>query len=347
MDISDILRLIILIILIGLSAFFSSAETALTTVNKLKMRSLFEAGNKRAGIVLKITDNPSKMLSAVLIGNNIINLSASALATSFTIKLFGNRAVGFATGILTFLILILGEVTPKTIAAVKAERISLAYVVIIKDLMWVMTPLIVIVNTCAKFILKLFRIDPQKRSDTITEDELLTAVDVSREEGVIEDDEHEIFHNVIQFGDTIARDVMVPRIHMVTVDINSNYEEVMEIYSDCLFTRIPVFEDNLDHIVGIINMKDLLLVKDRETFKVNDVLRDVLFTYETKDTSELLLDMRKGSYNLAIVLDEYGQVSGLITLEDLLEEIVGEIKDEFDSEEVAPVIKISDNKYLA
>lgn len=347
MDTSSVIQIFCLLLLLACSAFFSSAETALTTVNRIRIRSLADEGDHRAEDVLKITDNMSKMLSAILIGNNIANLSASALATSVTIRLFGSYAVGVATGILTFLVLIFGEITPKTIATIRAEKISLSYSHVILGIMLILTPLIFIVNKCSSLILLIMRIDPSDKASVITEEELRAAVDVSHEEGVIEKDEHTMFHNVISFGDARARDVMVPRVRAVFADINSSYEELIELFRQNKFTRLPVYEDTTDNIIGIINFKDLLLRDERGHFSVRDILREAYFTYENKSTSELLLEMRKESCNMAIVLDEYGVPAGLLTLEDLLEEIVGEIHDEYDEDETSPITQVGEREYLA
>lgn len=346
MDTSDILQIVILVILLALSAFFSSAETALTTVNKIKMRTLMEEGNKRAARVLQVTDNSGKMLSAILIGNNVVNLSASSISTSFAIKLFGSVAAGIATGILTLLILIFGEITPKTLATLHSEKISLSYANIIYYLMTVLTPVIFIVNRLSMGVLRLLRVDPNASQSQMTEEELRTIVDVSHETGVIESEEHEIINNLFDFGDAQAKEVMVPRIDMTFADINNTYDELIEIFETDKYTRLPVYEGTTDNVVGIINMKDLLLFKDKEHFSIREIMREPFYTYEHKNTAELLLEMRQSSINLAIVLDEYGATAGLITLEDLLEEIVGEIRDEYDSDEEDSIVKLSDHEYL-
>lgn len=345
MDPNHLTQLIVIILLLLLSAFFSSAETALTTVNHIRIRALIEGGNKRAQIVKEITENPGKMLSAILVGNNIVNIAASAMATAFTINIIGNRAVGIATGVLTLLVLIFGEVAPKQIATARAEKLALAYAPAIHILMVIMTPVIFLVNSCSKLIIRLFGIKSLQQNISVTEEELLTMVDVSHEEGIIENDEHEIFHNVIDFGDTVAKDVMVPRVRMTVIDINSTYEEVLAIYREALFTRFPVYEDTADRIIGILNMKDMILCDDPESFSIRDVLREPFFTYENKNTSELLVEMRQRSYNIAIVLDEYGELAGMLTLEDLLEEIVGEIHDEYDKEDDENIRELGDNCY--
>lgn len=346
MDTSDILQIVIIVILLTLSAFFSSAETALTTVNKIKMRTLMEEGNKKAARVLQVTDNSGKMLSAILIGNNVVNLSASSIATSLAIKLFGSVAAGIATGILTLLILIFGEITPKTLATLHSEKISLSYANMIYYLMKVLTPVIFIVNKLSMGVLRLLRVDPNASQSQMTEEELRTIVDVSHESGVIESEEHEIINNLFDFGDAQAKEVMVPRIDMTFADINNTYDELIEIFETDKYTRLPVYEGTTDNVVGIINMKDLLLFKDKEHFSIREIMREPFYTYEHKNTAELLLEMRQSSINLAIVLDEYGATAGLITLEDLLEEIVGEIRDEYDSDEEDSIVKLSDREYL-
>lgn len=340
MDSSVAAKIVILLILILLSAFFSSAETAMTTVNKIRVQALAEQGNKRAIILEKVIADSGKMLSTVLVGNNIVNNFAASLMTTLTIQIFGNVYVGLATGILTLLILIFGEITPKTMASIHAEKLAMGYARIIYGLMVVGTPVVFVVNKLARGFMLLLRIDPDAKSGTMTEHELRTLVNVSQEEGVIENEEKQMIYNVVDFGDSEARDVMIPRIDMTFVDVNSTYEEFMEIFKNVLHTRFPVYEDNTDNVIGIINVKDLLLLPKNEPFSIRSLLRDAYFTYEHKATADLMLEMRKASVNLAIVLDEYGSTAGLVTLEDLLEEIVGEIRDEYDEDEEEDLIEV-------
>ena len=346
MDSSEAIRLIILVVLIMLSAFFSSAETALTTVNKIRMRKLSDEGNERAKTVLKITENSGKMLSAILIGNNVVNLSASSIATTLAIDMLGSKGAGIATGIVTLLILVFGEISPKTIATIHAVPISMAYANVIYWLMKLLTPVIFAVNQIAMFFLKILRVDPNTDQNKLTEEELRTIVDVSHETGVIETEEKDMINNLFDFGDAEAKEVMVPRIDMTFADINNTYEELIELFRKDKFTRLPVYEDSTDNVIGIINMKDLLLYDDKETFHIRDILREPYYTYEHKNTAELFMEMRKSSISLAIVLDEYGATAGLITLEDLLEEIVGEIRDEYDTDEEDPIVQLSDREYM-
>ena len=338
--------LIILLILIILSAFFSSAETALTTVSKITIRSMIEEGNKKAIIVDKIINNQGKMLSAILIGNNLVNIIASALSTILAQNLFGQYAISFATGLLTIVVLIFGEITPKSLATLNALKLSLAYAKIIYSLMFLLTPAIFIINKMAYFFMRLMGIDPTKKMASITETELRTIVDVSHEEGIIEKEERQMINNVFDFGDAIASDVMVPKIDMTMADINSTYDELIKIFRSEKYTRIPIYQDSTDNVIGIINMKDLLLYNPEEIFDVRKYLRSAFYTYESKKLSELMMEMKKTSVNIVIVLDEYGVTAGLITLEDLLEEIVGEIHDEYDLDEDEPIKKISENIYI-
>lgn len=341
------IQFIVLIILLLLSAFFSSAETSLTTVNKIRMRSLAEEGNKRAKTVIKITDNPSKMLSAILIGNNIVNLSASALTTTIVYELeLGGTGVAIATGIITALILIFGEITPKTVATVNAEKMSLSYAYPIHFIMIVLTPISVIVNALARVMLFILRVNPNAKLNTMTENELRTIVDVSHEDGVIEEEEKEMIYNVFDLGEAKAKDVMVPRVNVTFADVDNSYEELLAIFREEKFTRLPVYEETTDNVIGTINMKDLLLFDSKKEFHIRDILREAYFTHEHKSISELLVEMRQAALNIAIVLDEYGETAGLITLEDILEEIVGEIHDEYDENEEEVFKQINEYEFI-
>ena len=346
MDPSDTYQIIILLILLALSAFFSSNETALMSVNKIRLRSLADEGNKRAAMALDILENQTpKLLSAILIGNNIVNISASSLATTLAYS-FGGYMVSIVTVILTILILIFGEITPKNYATINSEKITLRYIPVFKFLMTIMTPVIFIINLFSRGVMRLMRVDPDAASKAMTEEELRTIVDVSHEDGVIESDEKEMIYNVFDLGDATAKDIMVPRVHVTFADVESTYDELIEIFREDKFTRLPVYKDSQNNIVGIINMKDLLLYDKNEEFVIDRFLRKPHFTYETKSISDLLVEMKDSTFNIAIVLDEYGDMAGLITLEDILEEIVGEIHDEYDEKEDELVQKISDHEYI-
>lgn len=327
---------------------FSSAETAMTTVNRIRIQALMEQGDKRAIILDKVISNSSKMLSTILIGNNIVNISASSLVTTLTIQVLGNVYVGAATGALTLIILLFGEITPKTLAALHAEKIALSYAKIIYFLTIILTPVVFIVGKLANGVMYLLRVDPNAKANPMTEHELRTLVNVSQEDGVIEREEKQMIYNVFDFGDSTAKDVMIPRIDMTFVDINATYDELMEIFREDMHTRFPVYEENTDNIIGIINIKDLILYPKNQEFSIQNILREPYFTYEYKRTADLMVEMRKASVNLAIVLDEYGSTAGLVTLEDLLEEIVGEIRDEYDEDEEEDLKEIQPGKeYIA
>lgn len=345
MDTPGVIQLIVIFILLVLSGFFSSAETSLTTVNRVRLRTLIEEGNKSAMIVDKILDNHSKMLSAILIGNNIVNISASSLVTSLTIRVWGNAFVGLATGILTLTVLMFGEIVPKTWAMYNAEKISLAYSRIIYALMVVLTPVIFLVDKISNGIMHLLHIDGQKKA-TMTESELKTYVDVSHEDGVIESEEREMIYNVFDFSDALAKDIMIPRINMVTASVEDSYDDLMEIFRASMYTRIPVYEDDKDNIIGLVNVKDFILVADHNSFQIRDIMRKAHYTYEYKKTADLMLEMREKTTNVAFVLNEYGATVGMITLEDLLEEIVGEIRDEYDEDEKELIQETGERQYL-
>ena len=346
MESSSVVQIIIILVLIFLSGFFSSAETALSSVNRVRLRTLIEDGNKRAAQVDKILDNYSKMISTILIGNNIVNLGASSLTTTFVMDVWGNAYVAVGTGILTLLVLLCGEIIPKTLAKTYAESISLNYAFIIDKLMWVLTPIIFLVDKLSGFVMKLLHIDPNAKWDSMTESELKTYVDVSHEDGVIESEEREMIYNVFDFSDAVAKDIMIPRINMITVDKDATYLELAKLFYEYMYTRIPVYEDDQDNMIGLVNIKDFLFIEDKKNFKASSILRKAHYTYEFKKTADLMLEMREKAYNVTFVLNEYGACVGMITMEDLLEEIVGEIRDEYDDDEKENIVKIAENQYL-
>lgn len=343
MDTDGVIQLFVLLILVMLSAFFSSAETSLSTVNRVRLKTLADEGNKRAQTALEVLEKYGKMISAILIGNNIVNISASALATTLAIRI--NLAVGIATGVMTVVILLFGEIMPKNLAMVYSEKLALLYAGIISLIMKLLTPVIFLVDKLAGGLMKLLHIDAGKKV-AMTENELRTYVEVSHEDGVIESEEREMIYNVFDFSDAVAKDVMIPRIDMASVSEEAGYDEVMELFRECMYTRIPVYSEDKDNIVGLINIKDFILVTDRARFKIEDIIRQAYYTYEFKKTADLLIEMREKRVNVAFVLNEYGATVGMITLEDLLEEIVGEIRDEYDEDEEELIQKLDERSYL-
>ena len=340
------IRLISLIALIAISSFFSSAETAYSMANRMRIKSLAEDGDKKAVQVVNILDHYPKMLSTVLIGNNIVNIGASAIATLWATDVFGNWAVGVMTGILTFVVLIFGEIVPKTTVSCNADKYAKLYAPVIRFLMIILTPVVIVINFISGGVLKLLRTDPDAKMPAITQRDLLGYVDESRKEGVIDRKEHEIIHNMFDFSDAVAKDIMVPRINIVAVPVDCRYEDVLKIVKDDMYTRIPVYEGDSDTIIGMINVKDLLLLSNPGEFNVKNMMREVMYTHEYKKTSQLLKEMLKSSAPVAIVLNEYGTTEGMITMEDLMEELVGDINDEYDSPEDAPIRKIAPGDYL-
>lgn len=345
MDTDNVIRLLILLLFIVLSGVFSSMETALITMNQMRLRTLMDEGNRRAIILSKVLDRRSKMLSAILIANNVVNLSASSLATTLAMDLWGNAFVSVATGILTIVVLIFGEISPKNLATQYAEKMSLFYAPITMAMMTVLTPVIIVINFFGNGVIRLLGADPDSKPESITESELRTIVNVSQEEGVIEKEEQIMINNVVDFGDSLARDVMIPRIDVIAIPTDVTYSELIKTFRENMFTRMPVYDESTDNIIGIINVKDLLLIEAPKAFDVKKYMREAYFTYEFKHTSELFMEMRQNSVGLAIVLDEYGATAGLVTLEDLLEEIVGEIRDEYDADELNHVQKLDERTY--
>ena len=355
MEPGDAINIIIILVLLLLSAFFSSAETALTTVSKLKMRALAEDKNKAAARVLKLFEEQSKMLSCILICNNVVNLSASSISTTFAFTvcrrmgLEENTSLGasIATGTLTILILIFGEITPKTAATINAEKLALLFSRTILLLTKLLTPIIFIIDKITVFILFLMRVDTSGKNSGITEDELRTFVDVSHEEGVIESEERKMITNIVDFGDSIAKDVMIPSLDICMVELSISYDDLLSLFTENKFARMPVYDETIDNIVGIINLKDFVFYNgDKNDFVLKDLIREAHVTYEYKNVSELFMEMRKDSIPMTIVLDEYGALSGLITMEDLIEEIVGEIHDEYDEDEEDEIQTVTENEFI-
>lgn len=343
LDTDGVIQLAAVLIFVLFSAFFSSAETSLTTVNRVRLKTLADEGNKRAKTALAVLDKYGKMLSAILIGNNIVNLYASSLATTLALKI--SIPAGVATGILTVVILLFGEIIPKNTAMIYSEKLALLYASVIAGLMKILTPVIFVVDKLAGGIMKILHIDTNQHT-AMTENELRTYVEVSHEDGVIESEEREMIYNVFDFSDAVARDIMIPRIDMASIGEDADYNEVMAFFRECMYTRIPVYSKDKDNIIGLINIKDLILVTERESFKISDILREAYYTYEYKKTADLLIEMREKRVNVSFVLNEYGATVGMITLEDLLEEIVGEIRDEYDEDEEELIKEVGENIYL-
>ncbi|PKM84248.1 MAG: hemolysin [Firmicutes bacterium HGW-Firmicutes-11] len=327
----DIWQLIVLVVLILMSAFFSSSETALMSLNKIRLRGMVAKNVPRAKKVQKLVENPSRLLGAILVGNNVVNIGASALATSIAIKQFGNNGVGIATGVMTFIVLVFGEITPKTLAAQHSEKISLKVANLLSLIVFILKPITVVLMKITNMILRLFGGKIGSRQPFVTEEEIKAMINVGHEEGVLEVEEREMIHNVFEFGETKVTDVMTPRTYMVAIDKDSSFEQVVEVFKNQRFSRIPVYEDDIDHIIGVLFLKDLFLSKmEEEPFNIENIIKEPYLTIEYKLTTELFREMRAKGIQMAIVIDEYGGTAGVVTIEDLVEEIVGDIYDESD-----------------
>ncbi|MCD8028557.1 MAG: hemolysin family protein [Erysipelotrichaceae bacterium] len=311
------------------------SETSFMSLSKIKVRTLAEEGNKKAIRVMNLLEDQDRLLSTILVGNNLVNIGASSLTTSFVISLLGNEGigVGIATGICTLAILLFGEITPKSIATKNAESVAFFLSGFIQLLNIIFIPVVYILNVISGFFIHMIGGDKDS-GPSMTEEDLKTIVNVSHEEGVLEEEEKEMIHNVFEFGDTDIEEIMTPRIHVESVSDDISYDELMEVVRASQFSRIPVHSESYDEIIGVLHIKDLLIKDiDKESFDVKNFMRESFVVYEFNNISDVFESMRKEHVSLAIVLDEYGVMSGLVTMEDIVEEIVGEIDDEYDQEE--------------
>ena len=339
-------QIISLVILIVLSSFFSMSETALMSLSRIRLRHMVEAEVPGAELVEKLTRNPNRLLGTILIGNNVVNIGAAAMATVLATNIFGDGGVGIATGIITVLVLIFGEITPKSIAKQKSEAVALRVARPIEFIVIIFKPLVYIFTAISSLVIRILGGDPNEAKSFITHEELKTMVGVSEEEGVLENDEKEMIFNVFEFADLQVKDVMVQRVDIVSVDKEASYDEVIDVIKNEQFSRIPIYNQTIDNIIGVLNIKDLATIENlREDFNISKYIREPFYTFEFKKIIELFKEMKKTRNHIAVVLDEYGGTVGLITIEDLVEEIVGEIEDEYD-EEKNPVEFIKENEYV-
>lgn len=338
-------ELTLLITFLVISGIFSAAETAFITLNKIHLHSMREMGLKNTERVRKIIESPQKLLSTILIGNNFVNVSASAIAASLAIKLSGEHSLFVTTIILTFVILIFSEITPKHIANQHPQKIADVLAKPIAFCVWLFTPIVFILNLITNGLIVLLGGKPGDSPRLITESDLKAMVDVSHEEGVLEIDERQMINNVFAFGDSDAKDVMLPRTDIIAISSTVSYDEIQNVFKSEGFSRIPVYKENIDDIIGILHLKDFMFMTDKNTFELEKIIREPFFTHEYKPTRELFTTMRIKRIPMAIILDEYGGTAGLITLEDLIEEIVGDIDDEYDEPE-QQIEPIRDNEYV-
>lgn len=331
LDFSSNLLLALFGLLLCLSAFFSASETALMSLSKIRLIHMVEEKVKGASVIDRLRDNPSKLLGTILVGNNLVNIGASSIATLLAIKHFGDTSVAIATGITTVLVLIFGEITPKSFAAQNSEKISLIVARPISILTYLFSPIVVVFTHIANFFMRLLGYKGDSSLPVITEEELKSMVKLSEEEGVIEDHEKTMICNVFDFGDQLVKDVMIQRTDIVAININATYDDIINLIRTEQYSRYPVYINRIDNIVGILNVKELVYRDPEEVFDLKKFAKKPYYTFEFMKTSELFNEMKKQRIHIAIVLDEYGGTAGIVTMEDLVEEIVGEISDEYDT----------------
>ncbi len=331
-----------------LSSFFSSSETALTSLSKVKLAQMVRNHSKNEKYFMLWMKHPNKMLNTILIGNNVANIFASVLAGSVANKLSGSSQIAITTTVMTVLILFFGEITPKTFAKHNAEKISYLSIRPLAALYYFFYPITYVINIFVKGIIKIAGGQINQEVPLITEEELEFMINVGEEEGILEDETKEMMHNIMEIKDISVKEIMVPRTEMVTLPIDSTLDEVLKTIDKYEFSRIPVYGKDLDHITGILYVKDLIKYAKEglKNIELKKILREAFFVPETKNIYDLFKEFQSMRVHLAIVIDEYGGVAGIVTMEDILEEIVGEIRDEYDLSEEDEFIEIDKNSFM-
>lgn len=340
---------LLLLILLLLSALFSSSETAFTALSRAKIRKLKDSKVKGAYLLERLVEDPQRLLSTLLLGNNLVNILAASIATKLAIDRFGSAGVGIATGVVTLVVLIFGEITPKNYAVKHAEKVALFSAPFIVGLSYVFFPLAKLMVLISNLILKIAGQSIVKGQPFLSPEEIKAIVDIGEEEGILEEEERKMIHSILEFGDTIVKEIMVPRTEIIALPDTATVNEAIEVALREGYSRIPVYSQNIDNIIGILYVKDMITyVKSGKTdIPVKKIMRQPFFVPETKRVDELLREFKKNKTHIAIVLDEYGGTAGLVTLEDVLEEIVGEIFDEYDFREEARIEKVGENEWIA
>ena len=339
---SDSLSIIIILICLVLSGYFSATETALSTFNKTKIKTLAEKGNKQAQKVLNISEKYDRMLSTILIGNNVVNILSASLATLLFVRWI-NETTGpsVSTLVMTVIVLIFGEITPKTLAKERPEAFSMFSVSLLNFLMVILAPLTYILKKWQDTVSKVFK---AKDDESITEEELITLVEEAEEDGNITDDESELIKSAIEFGDLEVIDIFTPRVDIFALPKEATYQEIDDAFANNAYSRLPIYDEHIDNIVGIIFYKDFYQAEEQD-FKLENIIKEPMYVLKHKLVKELLKDFQANKQHFAVVADEFGSVAGIVTMEDILEEIVGEIWDEYD--EVFEEIKqVSENVYI-
>lgn len=323
-------QIIILVVLCFFSAYFSATETAFSSLNKIRIKMLADEGDKRAALVHNITENFDKLLTAVLVGNNIVNIAATSIATVLFINLIDDvRGPTVSTVVMTVVVLIFGEITPKSIAKEKPEAFAMFSAPFIRMLITIFSPLIFFFGAWKKLLTKVFKLESK---DVITGDELMNIVEEAESGGGIDEEESDLIRSAINFSELTAEDVLTPRVDIVAISKDENDDRIAEIFDEAKFSRLPVFEESIDNIVGFIHIRDFSAMKFSEDveFNIDLLLKETLFVAKSMPVSELLKLMKQKKIHMAMVNDEYGGLIGIVTLEDILEQLVGEIWDEAD-----------------
>ena len=341
--IGDILLLLLFIACLVFSAFFSSSEVALISITRAKVRTLLNEGKKGSKSLSALKETPNRFLIAILIGNNIVNVAAAAIATAVTISIFGDIGVGIATGVVVILLLFFGEIGPKIYAARNTEKLALAVSKPVLLLSRILSPVIWGIEK----ITGRFGASAAVGETMVTEEEIKEWIEVGKEEGTIEQEEREMLYSVLEFGDTLTREIMTPRVDVALIEDIRTLDEAMQLFNETGFSRIPVYHDTLDNIIGILNIKDVFSTafSGKRNLPIRELMYDPFFVPETKKIDDLLKELQVRKVQIAIVLDEYGSFVGIVTVEDILEELVGDILDEFDREE-PEIQKIGEGPYL-
>lgn len=343
-------QLILLGVLIVLSGIFSASETALTAFKSTDLEEVEKTNPKTAKLLKKWLVRPNEMLTAILLGNNVVNILASSIATVVTFKIVGSsggNAIAVATVIMTVIVLVFGEITPKVVAKTYSMKISRLIIGPIYLLSIVALPIIKLLIGITQIISKIFGIKLSNENMMITEEEIKSYISVGSSEGVIEEEEKQMIHSIIEFGDTTAKEVMTPRTSLFMLDGEQTIDEIWDDLIESGYSRIPVYGEDLDDIIGVLYIKDIIsYVKEGKTdIQIKTILREGYFVPDTKSIVEILDEFRSTQVHMAIILDEYGGTVGLVTIEDLIEEIIGEIKDEYDLNEEAEIQKVDENSY--
>jgi CBS domain containing-hemolysin-like protein len=340
MDSDSLANIILLAVFILFSAFFSATETAFSSLNRIRVKSMANEGSKNAQLVMKLSENYDRVISTILIGNNIVNIAATSLAAVIFIKYFGNAGVTISTAVMTVIVLIFGEISPKSMAKDSPENFARFAAPIINIFTYLLYPLNFLFSLWKKLLIRLFK--PTGVSG-VTEEELLTMVDEAENDGGIDSAEGELIRNAIEFGDTEAKDIYTPRVDVVAVSIDTDKDEVESIFWESGYSRLPVYRETIDNIVGIINQKDFRAPENTDC-SLEEMMQPPVFVIPSISMDELLKTLQKTKSHLAVIADEFGGTMGIVTLEDVLEELVGEIWDEQD-EVIEEIIQLSENEY--